>query len=111
MRPQNLLAAISIGRIDFRMNFRFTSSPLSSKISIYRVKKASSSDRIHPSRRLQEGVGGSYIEKPIIGHGFQLAYGGPQELQKLLLEEYETNAKMVDLLNLRGKLQFTILIT
>jgi len=27
----------------------------------------------------------------------------PQELQKLLLEEYETNAKMVNLLNLRGK--------
>lgn len=43
------------------------------------------------------------FKKPMEAKGFEISYEGPQDLKKRLMQDYERNAKFVDLLKLKGK--------
>jgi len=51
----------------------------------------------------RKGLEDPIFHKPISSHGLIISYAGPLDAQKRLLKEYEANAKLVDILNLRAK--------
>ena len=52
---------------------------------------------------LKKGMEDPIFEKPIKAQGFEISYMAPEDLKKHLMKEYEEYAKLVELLDLKGK--------
>jgi len=52
---------------------------------------------------LKKAMEDPIFKKPMEAKGFDISYEGPQDLKKRLMQDFERNAKFVDLLKLKGK--------
>lgn len=52
---------------------------------------------------LKKAMEDSIFKKPMESQGFQISYEGPEDIKKRLMHDYQQNAKLVELLNLKGK--------